>query len=198
MNRKHIITAALVSVLAFGGPATMLADNASTTDAAMPMLQMQGGGLQMPADWYNYVTPSNNGFTNGSSFVNNDGLLSFRQYPDGPRLIQLEGDQTVYWVSEHNYKLPMLNETVFKSYHNKHEEVQAVSQDEFDFYLTAQYIRLQGNSKIYQVDIEKGVKQQLLQSALDEAPIDDEQIITVNKTEFNSYKTGSAIASLDQ
>ncbi len=119
--------------------------------------------------------------------------LAIMSYAYGPRLIKLKGKVIPYWVSDHNIKIPMLSNKVFKSYNNKASDAQEVSRAEFDYYANATYIKQQGTSKIYKLD---GTKKHLMsQTALDSVALtsDDNTIISVNKTEFASYATGAAI-----
>ncbi|MFA5991266.1 MAG: hypothetical protein WC794_03410 [Candidatus Doudnabacteria bacterium] len=136
-----------------------------------------GGGLQMPVDL---------------QFQDNLNL-SAGMYSNGPRLIKLEGTSTVYWVNANNLKIPMWTDAVFKSYNNNSEEVQTVTQEEFDFYQNAKYVRLIGNSRIYKTE---GKYKRFIPSAVwNPAGIDVSLIIDVNKTDFNSYKIGKSLTT---
>lgn len=139
-----------------------------------------GGGLQMPA---------------GLQFQDNLNL-SAGIYLNGPRLIKLEETDTVYWVNANNLKIPMWTDAVFKSYNNNSEEVQTVTQEEFDFYQNAKYIRLIGNSRIYKT--EGGNKRFIPSAVWNPAGIDVGQIIDINKTDFNSYKTGKSLTTIEE
>lgn len=116
-------------------------------------------------------------------------------YASGPRLIKLEGSETVYWVSEGNLKIPMLTRAVFLSYNNRDEDVATVSQEEFDYYQDAKYIWLDGKGGIYKVD---GTNKRIISvDAWTETGMGAEQVISVNKADFNSYKTGSKITAAE-
>ena len=121
---------------------------------------------------------------------------SFTVYANGPRLIKLDGDGTVYWVSENNLKIAMTSAKVFLSYNNKWSDVQTVGQDEFNFYQNAKFIWLNGTGAIYLIN--NGVKQLIPSSIWNSSGIDASQIINVNKTDFASYKTGVKITSADE
>src|SRR5262249_53063589 len=120
-------------------------------------LQMSGGGLQMPANWQ---PPTDSGSAPAGFFVGDNGSPSSGAYASGPRLIQLSGDPTVYWVSPNNLKIPMLSAKVFLSYNNKWSDIATVQQDEFDYYQAAKYIWLNGTGAIYKINISNGTKQQ--------------------------------------
>ncbi len=144
-----------------------------------------GGGLQMPSGLQ---------MTEGLQYQDNLNLSGF--YVNGPRLIKLEGTTTVYWVNANNLKIPMWTDAVFKSYNNNSEEVQTVSQEEFDFYQNAKYIRLIGNSRIYK--IEGKIKRFIPSAVWNPAGIDVGQIIDINKTDFNSYKIGKSLTTMEE
>lgn len=148
------------------------------------------GGLQMPSGGLQY----------DDSWMSSDSGLAMNAevgvYSAGPRLIKLEGTETVYWVSPNNLKIPMFSEAVFKSYKNNPEDVQTVSQAEFDYYQNAKYIRLIGNSRIYKT--EGGAKRFIPSAVWNPAGIDPSLIIDINKTDFNSYKTGKAVAGAEE
>ena len=146
---------------------------ATSTDlSSFSGLQMPGG-LQLPGMESNSVSGD------------------FSVFPTGPRLIKLQDETTVYWVSGNNIKIPMTSAKVFLSYKNKWSDVQTVSQQEFDYYQTAKYIWLNGKGAIY--EIESGVKRYIPPSVWNPAGINPDKIIWVNKTDFNSYKTGQPV-----
>ena len=143
-----------------------------------PVTGLQMGGLQMPT-----------GLTYGDS-----GMGAYAQ---GPRLIKLEGGSNlIYWVSANNLKIPVWTQAVLKSYNSSEADVQAVSQEEFDYYSAAKFIRLQNNSRIYK--IENNVKRFIPSSVWNPAGIDPAQIIDVNRTDFNSYKTGKSLTTTEE
>jgi plastocyanin len=128
-----------------------------------------------------------------NTVVGDNGLVAIAQYPSGPRLIQLSGDPVIYWVSPLNIKIPVWNDAVMASYHLNKTDVQVADQNEFDYYLNAQYIRLNGKGVIYK--IEGSTKRSIPSSVWNVAGIDPSIIIDVNKTDLNSYKTGKAVKS---
>ncbi len=163
-------------------PNAPLASSTLPTPTPIPTptpTSMDGSGLQMPSG-LGYQDPG----TGTDS-------LSFGLYQAGPRLIKLNGTGTVYWVSESNLKLAMMSRAVFLSYKNKDSEVVTVEQPEFDYYQNAKFIWLNGKGGIYK--IEGTTKRLISTQAWSEAGVDPGQIIYVNRTEFNSYKTGSKI-----
>jgi hypothetical protein len=136
-------------------------DYSAPTSTVAPSL----GGLQYPG-------PSSSGI--------NLGL-----YSNGPRLIKLKDDKTIYWVAQNNLKIGMVSSKIFLSYHNKWEDVQEVEQIEFDAYPKAKFIRLNGAGAIYKIS---GSKKSIIPSSIwNNAGIDVGQIIDVNLTDFSSY-----------
>lgn len=136
--------------------------------------------------------------TDFSNFVG----LQMPQYQNGPRLIKLEGDSTVYWVSGANAKIPMFSAKAFLSYGNKWSDIQSVGQQEFDAYPTAQFIRLNGGGSIYYVGDgtpnsgDTGIRRMVPSEIWNSTGLDVSKLIDVNKTDFNTYKVGDNISAL--
>lgn len=176
-------------------PAVSFAQMATSTDPSATSTDFSNFvGLQMPQG-----LPFDDTAVNGVSGVSPDGLMTFipaPQYPNGPRLIKLDGSNTIYWVSPNNIKIAILTRAVFLSYNNKDSDVQTVDQAEFDYYSAAKYIRLNGTGVIFKIE---GNKKRAIPSAIwNPAGIDVSQIIDVNKTELSSYLTGSKLTSSDE
>jgi hypothetical protein len=182
MKKISIIVAIALGLLL---PLASLADDASSTASSTAP-----SGLQVPADWQ---PTTDNGVIPDGLFVGDAPTAVTGMYQSGPRLIKLDGSDTVYWVSENNLKIPMLTRAVFLSYNNKDEDVQTVSQDEFDYYQDAKYIWLNGTGGIYKVDTGAKTKRLITSDVWNGSGLDAGQIINVNRTDFNSYKTGSKV-----
>lgn len=141
--------------------------NASSTPCG---LQMPGGGLLMED-----ITPA---------------------LQPGPRLIRVDpNSKIVYYVSADGIKLAMWTASVFNSYHNKWEDVENVSQEEFDQYPDAEYIKLVNNARVYK--IEAKIKRYITPAAATELGIDPAWVMEVNRTEFNYYRAGANINTAD-
>jgi len=125
-----------------------------------------------------------------------DNLNLNGSYQTGPRLIKLENDSTVYWVSPNNLKIPMVSAEVFLSYGNKWTDVVTVPQSEFDYYQTAKYIWLNGSGAIYK--IKDGVRKYIPSAIWNPAGIDPSAIINVNKIDLNSYTTGNPLTTAEE
>lgn len=167
------------SVPAEPGSPTLSANGSSTTTFV---------GLQMPG---------NSGSVQENFSIScSGGLCMQNAYSPGPRLIKLDGDSTVYWVSSNNIKIPMLSAKVFLSYNNQWSDVQTVGQQEYDYYPTAKYIWLNGGGAIYL--IKNGIRRYIPSAIWNPAGIDASQIINVNKTDFNSYSTGPDVSSVEE
>jgi|GEM_PF-4550521 len=142
------------------------------------------------------VTATLSGLQMPTGLEYQDNLNLNGSYQAGPRLIKLETDSTVYWVSPNNLKIPMVSAEVFLSYGNKWTDVVTVPQSEFDYYQTAKYIWLNGSGAIYK--IKDGVRKYIPSAIWNPAGIDPSAIINVNKTDLSSYTTGNALTTAEE
>ena len=196
MKMKIVSTIVITAAFAVLPPLVHADDTATAPDAsaATSMDFSNFVGLQVPEGLQ--IGADSDASVQGVAGSSADGLLTFQQFPNGPRLIQLEGSTVIYWVDGNNIKIPMLTRAVFLSYGNKDEDVQTVAQDEFDFYQNAKYIRLDGKGGIY---FTSGNNKRFIPSSVwSDTGADASQVISVNKTDFNSYKTGKAITSVEE
>jgi hypothetical protein len=182
MNKKIIFSSIVVAIMAVV-PLSAMGDNASSTKATTTDFS-NFVGLQVPSGLQMGSDPVDPVYGPGP-FVS--------AYPNGPRLIKVEGGSVIYWVAENNLKIPMFTRSVFLSYHNKDADVQTVSQDEFNYYVNAKYIQLNGKGLVYFVSGKN--KQSIPASIWNQSGVDAGQVISVNKTDFNSYKTGKSVKS---
>jgi plastocyanin len=187
---------ATITVTAAAADTSAATSTATSTSLTLPLSNATSTGASM-------------GYTPGLEFqftpelpsvvpnttIDQNGLMAIVPYPDGPRLIKLDGDDTVYWVSPNNLKIPMHSRAVFLSYHNKDEDVQTVSQEEFDYYHDAKYIWLNGKGGIYKT--EGTTKRLIISQAWAEAGLGADQVINVNKADISSYKTGAKVTTSD-
>ena len=111
------------------------------------------------------------------------------------RLLKLADEPTVYYVNQKGLKLPIPSAEVFLSYDAKWEDIEIVSAEELNFYLAAEYIKLIGDAKVYQ--LKNGVKRYLTQSAASTLKIFPEEVIPVNKTEFSAYESGETLGEAE-
>ncbi len=109
----------------------------------------------------------------------------------GDRYVRVAGDPTVYWVTPWNAKMPILSAEVFYSYGSKWEQVQIISQEALDDIDDVEYIKLKGNARVYKID--GAVKRYVSPAAAQRLNIDPAKVVTVNETEFYSYRTGKSI-----
>jgi hypothetical protein len=152
-------------------------------------------GLQMPTgQGLLFGGSSNNGGINPGTGLQ----IPINQYANGPRLITLSGgDGTLYWVNANNFKIIVPKSSkVTGSYGIKDGDAAAVAQDELNFYQDTAYVRLQGNARIYKLF--GNAKRFIPSSVWSAAAIDAAELVDVNKTEFNYYKTGPAVTSADE
>src|SRR3989344_906238 len=131
-----------------------------------------------------------------SDFFAHSGLtLNALDLMPASRLLKLADEPTVYYVNQKGLKLPIPSAEVFLSYDAKWEDIEVVSPEELNFYLAAEYIKLIGDAKVYQ--LKNGVKRYLTQSAASSLKIFPEEVIPVNKTEFNAYESGETLGEAE-
>jgi hypothetical protein len=144
----------------------------SPTPESPPAATSTPGGLQMPQDM---IPPQ--------------PLLK-----PGPRLIRVDpNSKIVYYVTPNNLKIAMWTTAVFNSYKNKTEDVETVTQEEFDQYRSAEYIKLKGNARVYRM--EGYFRRFVTPQAAQELGISPDDVIEINKTDYNTYKAGKNISS---
>lgn len=107
------------------------------------------------------------------------------------RLIKVADDPTVYYVNQYRLKLPVPSAKVFLSYGAKWTDIEVVPRSELDFYKNAEYIKLEGNARVYQ--LKDGIKRYLTPKAASALKILPEEVIPVNRTEFNAYASGQTL-----
>lgn len=107
------------------------------------------------------------------------------------RLIKLSDNPTVYYVNQYRLKMPIPSAEVFLSYGAKWEDIEVVEQAELDFYKSAEYIKLIGNARVY--FLKDGLKRYLTQKAARALKIFPEEVIPVNRMEFNAYASGETL-----
>jgi len=106
-------------------------------------------------------------------------------------IVQVQGSSVIYYINERGQKLPYPNWKSFTSYGHTKEEIQVITQDELNSYPDVKYIKWSGSAKVYQLT--GGVKQYLSSAACTRLQIPPEDVLVVNKTQFNSYKSGVSI-----
>jgi hypothetical protein len=89
--------------------------------------------------------------------------------------------------------MPFPNADIFLSYKNKWQDIQVVSEAEVNIYPNVQYIKLVNGKKIYW--LQNNVKRLIDDKQVKLLDIPDQQVIVVNKKEFDFYKTGKVVAS---
>lgn len=119
--------------------------------------------------------------------------FSVGQVTSGPtgKYVKVDGDPTVYWVTIWGGKMPILSAQIFQSYGGRWEDIVLITQETLDTYDDVNYIKLQGNARVYKID--NGVKQYVTPAAATRLNIDPGKVVTVNPTEFYTYKTGKSI-----
>lgn len=109
----------------------------------------------------------------------------------GPRLVKTANNATVYYITQKGLKKAIISAKVFLSYGDRWEQVETVSQDELSFYETVEYMRLKTDLRVYKIS--GGIKQYITPAAAARLQIHPDKVVPVNRTEFNSYKTGTII-----
>lgn len=107
-------------------------------------------------------------------------------------LVKSPNSPTVYFITPTGAKKPILNIKVFNSYNSKWDNVKTVSQDEISSSPTVNAIRIGNDPKVY--FISNGQKQWVkTPEAFAKQGLKWDQIVSVNKTEFDEYKEGEEI-----
>lgn len=107
-------------------------------------------------------------------------------------LVKSPNSPTVYFITPTGAKKPILNIKVFNAYNNKWDNVKTVSQDEINSSPTVNAIRIGNDPKIY--FISNGQKQWIkTPEAFAKQGLKWDQVVSVNKTEFEEYKEGEEI-----
>lgn len=107
-------------------------------------------------------------------------------------LVKSPNSPTVYFITPTGAKKPILNIKVFNAYNNKWDNVKTVSQDEINSSPTVNAIRIGNDPKVY--FISNGQKQWIkTPEAFAKQGLKWDQIVSVNKTEFEEYKEGEEI-----
>ncbi len=109
------------------------------------------------------------------------------------RLLKTANNPTVYYVSPGGIKMPFPNTDIFLSYKNKWQDIKVVSEAEISIYPDVEYIKLGNRKKIYW--LQNNVKRLIDDKLVKQKNITDEQVIVVNKKEFEFYKTGAVVAT---
>lgn len=107
-------------------------------------------------------------------------------------LVKSPNSPTVYFITPTGAKKPILNIKVFNAYNNKWDNVKTVSQDEINSSPTVNVIRIGDDPKVY--FISNGQKQWVkTPEAFAKQGLKWDQIVSVNKIEFDEYKEGEEI-----
>ena len=107
------------------------------------------------------------------------------------RFLKLAEEPTVYYVNQYRQKIPIPSAKVFLSYGAEWQDVETIEKAELDFYKNAEYIKLIGNARVY--FLKDGVKRYLTQKAASALKILPEEVVAVNRTEFNAYASGETM-----
>src|SRR3989344_1951927 len=122
---------------------------------------------------------------------NNYQSLNALNYLPSSRLLKSIDNPTVFYVNQNRLKMAIPSAQVFLSYGAKWEDIEIVGEAELDFYKDAEYIKLIGNARVYQ--LKDGVKRYLTQKAASALKIFPEEVIPVNRAEFNAYTIGETL-----
>lgn len=109
------------------------------------------------------------------------------------RLARIKGDTRVYYITDRGLKKWIRNEEIFRSYkNNKWENVVVVSPQDLDIYPDVSLIRHGGDKKVYRIEgnIKRWIK---TAAAFEGLGYDWNEILSVNKTEFDFYGEGPQI-----
>ncbi|HVZ11214.1 MAG TPA: hypothetical protein VG941_02275 [Candidatus Paceibacterota bacterium] len=111
-------------------------------------------------------------------------------------LIQIAGDSKhTYYLTEGGMTRVIPNQKIFESYGDRTEDVIVVSQKEFNYYPTNQYVFLENplNRDVFQVT--SAGKRYLTPMAVARLGLRAEQVAPINQTELDYYKTLAPIVN---
>ena len=110
------------------------------------------------------------------------------QYPEA-KLLQVDGDSKIYYITGAGLKRHIPNSQVFLSYNNNWNDVVKVSNTELNAYPDNILIKAKGNYKVYK--LENGKKRWIKTArAFNRMGFDWLKIMTVNNVELDAYATG--------
>ena len=108
------------------------------------------------------------------------------------KLLQINGDQKIYYITESGLKKHILNESVFNSYNNKWEDVVTVDAAVINSYPDANLIKAEDGYQVYK--LENGQKRWIkTDAAFKKLKLDWNKVVPVNSTELAAYPDGAAI-----
>jgi len=108
------------------------------------------------------------------------------------KLLQINGDQKIYYITESGLKKHILNESVFNSYNNKWEDVVTVDAAVINSYPDANLIKAEDGYQVYK--LENGQKRWIkTDAAFRRLKLDWNKVVPVNETELAAYPDGAAI-----
>ncbi len=102
----------------------------------------------------------------------------------------------VKYMGTKGFKRLVLNPSVFESYgHLRWEDVVVVPQPTVDFFITADLVRVAGDSQIYRLIAQgdTGIRQPISDAALARLGLDAESIYEINSVDRGSYVAGDSI-----
>ncbi len=109
------------------------------------------------------------------------------------KLVQLEGDTMIYYLTESGMVRPAYNEEVFNTYADSAEAIVTINKVEFSMYPLNQYIYNENvhvvgrRPNIYRVS--SGLKKLVFPDELKRLGVQESMIAPVNQAEFDSYYT---------
>ena len=107
-------------------------------------------------------------------------------------LVRQSGREEVYYLSPNGIRKHIPTQTIFDSYQDNWQDVQIISQQEMESYPISNLIRLEGSNDVYL--LESSIKRHITSSQVfTRYGYDWNRIITVNRTEFDYYRTGSEV-----
>lgn len=123
---------------------------------------------------------------------NQDSTTATQQVPKSYMHVKVAGSKTIWYITPQGKKYPVVSEKIFMSYGNKDfNNVVEISKEELDSYPKTEYIRLKGDLRVYK--IEGKYKRLLTPEAALNVGITENDLVIVNKTEFDYFRTGAGI-----
>lgn len=112
-------------------------------------------------------------------------------YPE-MKLLRASDDTRVYFITDKGLKKWIRNLEIFDSYVNSWNDVVVVPKKDLDIYRDVELVRLEGSDNVYKLEdtTKRWIK---TAAAFNRIGYDWNKVVSVNKTEFEFYKEGTAI-----
>lgn len=148
-----------------------------------------------------FLVPDDTTFDSYGYVVSDLKTMSWTKVMSYPRvkLIKLDGDATIYYLTEGGMTRRILNQSVFDSYADSDQDVVVINKTEFSLYPQNIYIFNESTytfgrkSNVYLIG--NGTKKLFFPDELARQGVTDAMIAPVNQVEFDAYQSVLAIST---